>query len=542
MLTTPTAKPKTTTLLTLGLMFVMTIGFVAPIAAQVSRVDATEDQELVPSNNARDDQFGDSAAIDGDTLVIGTRLTDDGGADSGAAYVFVRTGTVWREQAMLVASDGAQGDEFGESVSISGDTIVIGGPLDDSDETNSGSAYVFVRSGTTWTEQAKLIASDAEASDNFGRSVAIDGDTIAVSSPNNDDGATNAGSAYVFERSETTWTERAKLTSTEVDNFDNFGWSVAVDRNTVAIGSFRGAGSIAKSGAVHVFVRSDQAWEQQAQLSASDAAAFDSFGWSIDIDRDTIAIGAPTDDDDANDSGSAYVFERSGTTWIEQAKLTVSEPDRFDEFGHAVAIDQGTVVGGARFGEDTESNSGAAYVFAGRGSESARCNGLDVTVDIGAGDRPTDGPDVILGTDGDDVINAGDGRDVICAGDGDDVINAGQGRDTVLAGPGDDFVSGGRGKDTIFGGDGNDDLLGNEGTDTIFGGDGNDEIRGGQKADLIIGGTGDDNLVGGLQPDVLDGGIGLDAIDGGGGDDTCYDDPMGLIETTTSCEIQGPSS
>jgi len=185
----------------------------------------------------------------------------------------------------------------------------------------------------------------------------------------------------------------------------------------------------------------------------------------------------------------------------------------------------------------------------------ATCNGLRVTVDLSRGQQPTEGDDVILGTAGDDAINAGAGRDIICGlggddiihggdgadtilgGDGGDVISGGQGRDIVFAGSDDDFVSGGKGKDTLRGGDGDDDLRGNEGTDTIAGGDGDDLIRGGQKADVLNGGLGQDVLVGGTRPDVLDGGPDLDRYDGGGGADTCVAD-RAHVEEARSCEAQ----
>ena len=182
------------------------------------------------------------------------------------------------------------------------------------------------------------------------------------------------------------------------------------------------------------------------------------------------------------------------------------------------------------------------------------CNGIPVTVDIGAGDRPTSGDDVILGTEGpdtinalegrdlicglggDDVINAGDGADIVLGGEGNDVINAGQGRDVVYGEADDDFVSGGKGKDTLSGGSGNDDLRGNQGTDSLIGGTGDDLLRGGQKADLLSGGNGADSLVGGTRPDVLDGGSGIDEYDGGGGLDTCLADPANRPETRRNCE------
>ena len=194
------------------------------------------------------------------------------------------------------------------------------------------------------------------------------------------------------------------------------------------------------------------------------------------------------------------------------------------------------------------------YFFTVRTDQPSFCNGELVTVDLAQGHFTTAGDDVILGTDGPDVINAGDGNDLICAGGGDDIINAGngadivfggdgddqiqlgQGRDSANAGSGDDFVSGGRGKDTINGGAGNDDLRGNEGTDTINGGNGNDLLRGGQKADVISGGGGDDELVGGTRPDFLDGGAGLDRYNGGAGSDICTSDPNGLVEVTQACE------
>ena len=189
--------------------------------------------------------------------------------------------------------------------------------------------------------------------------------------------------------------------------------------------------------------------------------------------------------------------------------------------------------------------------------EPTTCNGLAVTVDMAAGERPTDGDDVILGTEGPDVIMAGGGRDVICGlggddridggdrkdvifgGGGDDVINGGQGADVINAGSGDDLVAGGRGKDIIDGQGGDDDLRGNDGTDTLYGGGGDDLLRGGQKADTIYGERGNDTLFGGTRPDVLDGGAGNDSYDGGrSATDSCLRDPAGLAEVAVSCELR----
>ena len=158
----------------------------------------SQQAKLTASDAAEFDLFGNSVAVSGDTAVVGNRGDADGGLDSGSAYVFVRSGTTWSQQAKLTASDAAEFDLFGNSVAVSGDTAVIGADFDDDAGLNSGSAYVFVRSGTTWSQQAKLTASDAAADDFFGDSVAVSGDTAVVGAPWDDDAGLNSGSAYVF--------------------------------------------------------------------------------------------------------------------------------------------------------------------------------------------------------------------------------------------------------------------------------------------------------------------------------------------------------
>jgi hypothetical protein len=155
----------------------------------------TEQQKLLATDGAADDSFGRSVAISGDTVIVGADQTDDAGLDSGSAYVFVRSGGVWTEQQKLLASDGAADDWFGRSVAISGDGA---GRNYEAAGLDSGSAYVFVRSGGVWTEQQKLLATDGAELDGFGNSVAISGDTAIVGAWDNDDAGTNSGSAYVY--------------------------------------------------------------------------------------------------------------------------------------------------------------------------------------------------------------------------------------------------------------------------------------------------------------------------------------------------------
>jgi hypothetical protein len=216
-------------------------------------------------------------AVDGDSAVIGASLDDDQGYASGSAYVFVRSGTGWSEQAKLLPSDGAAADQFGTSVAVDGDSAVVGAHWDDDQGFVSGSAYVFVRSGTGWSEQAKLLPSDGAAGDGFGVGVAVDGDSAVVGAPGDDDQGSASGSAYVFVRSGTTWSEQAKLLP-------------------------------------------------------SDGGAADHFGTSVAVDGDTVAVGAPGDDDQGSASGSAYVFElgllnQPPTIAADQPSVTVDEGD-----------------------------------------------------------------------------------------------------------------------------------------------------------------------------------------------------------------------
>ena len=200
------------------------------------------------SDGAASDEFGVSVAISGDTLVVGAHGDNDNGTNSGSAYIFTRSGTLaWTQQAKLTASDGAADDEFGGSVAISGDTVVVGAVWNDDNGTDSGSAYIFTRSGTAWTEQAKLTASDGAADDNFGNSVAISGDTVVVGAWHDDDNGTDSGSAYIYTRSGTAWTEQAKLMASDGAADDEFGDSVAISGDTVVVGAFHAMMTMAQT-------------------------------------------------------------------------------------------------------------------------------------------------------------------------------------------------------------------------------------------------------------------------------------------------------
>jgi hypothetical protein len=285
----------------------------------------SQQAKLTASDGNAGDWFGWSVAVDGDTAVVGAYQDDDNGASSGSAYVFTRSGSTWSQQAKLVASDGANNDFFGQAVAISGDTAVIGAYGDDGYQ---GSAYVFTRSGSTWTEQVKLTATVRAADDSFGRSVAISGDTVVIGAPQDDGSQPDSGSVYVYTGSGSTWGQQARLIANDGVTGDNFGFAVAVSGDTTVIGAYGADGMETDAGAAYIFTRGGSTWSQQVRLIASDGARNDSFGRSVGLSGDKAIIGAYADDDLGNQSGSAFVFDtcninsaQSGvwadpTTWV----------------------------------------------------------------------------------------------------------------------------------------------------------------------------------------------------------------------------------
>jgi hypothetical protein len=289
------------------------------------------------------DDFGNSVAISGSTAVIGA---PDSISTVGEAYVFVRSGTTWSQQAALTDPGATVGDQFGQSVAITGSTTVIGAP----GGSGAGVAYVFVRSGTAWAQQTELTAADAASGDDFGSSVAISGSTALVGNPFHN---SNTGTASVFVRSGTSWSQQTELTDPGATANDQFGHSVAITGSTAVVGTPGGAGT----GVAYVFVRSGTSWSQQAELTAVGGAAGDKFGSSVTVSGTTAVVGA-----DAGNAGTgaAYTFVRAGTAWTQQAELTASGGAAGDDFGHSVAIAGSTIVAGA---DGTSSSAGAAYLF-----------------------------------------------------------------------------------------------------------------------------------------------------------------------------------
>jgi hypothetical protein len=359
--------------------------------------------KLLASDGLTGDNFGRAVSIDGDTAVVGASSADPSGkASAGAAYVFVRSGTTWTEQAKLLADDGAADDTFGDSVSIHGDTLIVGASRADvGGIVNVGAAYVFVRSGTTWTQQAKLVASDRLAGDALGSSASLKLDTAVLGAPEADpSGRSSAGAAYVFVRSGTTWTQQAKLLASDGTAVDKFGIAISLSGETALIGASQADPGPA-TGAAYVFVRSGTTWAQQAKLVASDGLSSDYFGVAVSLSGDLAVIGAEYASlVGRSQAGTAYVYARGGTSWTQEAKLIAFDGAKDDGFGRSVALDTGTaVIGAPRAAISGKLYAGAAYAYrvsSTKGTGSACASAIECTsgfcVDGFCCDRACTGP------------------------------------------------------------------------------------------------------------------------------------------------------
>lgn len=378
----------------------------------------TRQAYLKASNTQSYDYFGSSVAIHGDMIVVGAPGEDGGsggvngnqaseafaqiGTSAGAAYVFVRQGTTWSQQAYLKAPVPVAQGNFGGSLAVNGDTVMVGA-------SNQHAAFVFARSGAVWSQQQTLAGSNTEQGDYFGHAMALSGNTAAISAPWEDatgNSSFDCGAVYVFTRpaAGAAWTQQACLNASNPGQRDYFGKSLALDGDTLAVGAeeedSNGTGvnsatqtdnTAIESGAVYVFTRAGSAWSQQAYVKAGNTGAGDLFGTSVALSGDSLLVGAVREDssatwvngnaanDNAADAGAAYLFKRVGTTWTQHAYLKASNTDAGDLFGNAVALSGDTALIGAEIedgasaginGDQTsnaQGDAGAAYLFTGLG-------------------------------------------------------------------------------------------------------------------------------------------------------------------------------
>ena len=421
--------PRNGSLADCAMVVLASCALLAAVAPARGQCSLNELAKLTAADGAQFDQFCASVSISGDTMLVGAKGDDDAGLNSGSAYVFTRSGGVWMQQAKLVAADGAEFDEFGVSVSVSGDTAIVGADVDDDAGPDTGSAYVFTRSGGVWTQQAKLTDPREGFFDYFGISVSISGDTAVIGEiRDTDDEGFVSGTAHVFTRSGGVWTHEARLTAADGGFLDFFGVSVSISGDTVVVGRDLDDDAGSDSGSAYVFTRSGGVWTQQAKLTAADAAAGDRFGFAVSVSDDTAVIGARGNDDAGSDSGSAYVFTRSGGVWMQQAKLTAADAAADDKFGFSVSVSGNKVIVGAHGDDGAGANSGSAYMFMRSGGvwmQQAELTATDADAEDNLGfSVSVDGETAVAGAIGGGAAGLSSGSAYVFSstdGDGDDV-------------------------------------------------------------------------------------------------------------------------
>ncbi|WP_249332002.1 FG-GAP repeat protein [Pseudoalteromonas rubra] len=255
------------------------------------------------------DAFGQSLALTDTTLVIGAPRNDTKANDAGAAYIFQRTGNGWRYHSKIMASDGTAGDLFGIDVAVDGNTIVVGADLHDKTAENAGAVYVYVLKDNQWQQQAKLMASDGGDTDIFGVRVAISGDTALISARRDDvEGlGVDAGSAYIFERNGTRWTEAQKLTSPDGAADDRFGRGVALSGDMAIISAMNHDAQGKDTGALYVYKKRADGWYYSSKVVAKNAQPGDQLGWNVGLSDGKAVIATPHHDANGKESGAVYV-------------------------------------------------------------------------------------------------------------------------------------------------------------------------------------------------------------------------------------------
>lgn len=322
----------------------------------------TLQQTFTGSNTEGGDFFGTDVAMDenGTTCVVGAPAEDTGATQAGMVYVFTLSENTWTQTAQLQTGDTrANYDSFGQSVSIYNGTIAASAPQKD----GQGACYIFTGSGSSWTQQAKLVSSDIASNDQFGRAISLWGDSVLVGAYYEDPSNVNlAGSAYVFTRSGSSWSQQAKLTASDAAASDVFGSEVCLVGDTAIVGAYNNDDDGTNSGSAYVYARSGSSWSQQQKLTASDASDNHAFGAAVAInktDEDVVVVGAY-----GNSGGKAYTFTRSGSTWTQQQVFTRSDVESTDAFGGAVAVDNSSIIIGDYQGDEGGyTSSGAAFVF-----------------------------------------------------------------------------------------------------------------------------------------------------------------------------------
>jgi hypothetical protein len=383
--------------------------------------------KIQASDKQQSDYFGWSVSMssDGTRVIVGAYSEDTGGDATGAAYIFALSGGSWSQEAKIQSSDIQASDYFGYRVSMSGDgtKVIVGANQESTGATYAGAAYIFAYSSGSWSQEAKIQASDKQADDEFGQSVSMssDGTKVIVGAWQEDTGGSNAGAAYIFALSGGSWDTGTKIQASDKQDSDRFGYSVSMnsDGTKVIVGAWQDDTGGSNAGAAYIFALSGGSWSQQAKIQASDKQAHDYFGYSVSMSSDgtKVIVGAFAEDTGGGSAGSAYIFALSGGSWSQQAKIQASDPEANDRFGRSVSMNSdGTkVIVGAWLEDTGGTNAGAAYIFAyssGSWSQQQKIQASDKQADDYFGQSVSmsgDGTKVIVGADREDTgaTNAG---------------------------------------------------------------------------------------------------------------------------------------
>lgn len=325
-------------------------------------------QKINPPTPETNAAFGSAVAIDGDWLVVGSPFATSGdGAASGQTYTYNFTGATWALQQTLDPVNRSANDNFGASAAIEGTTLVVGSRTADTLQPASGAAYVFTRTGSVYSEQQRLVASDGLTADNFGVAVGLSGDSVIVGANFARISALDAaGAAYVFTRTGSVWSQQQKLVAPTAGELDEYGSDVDIEGNTAIVGHRNEDSAFANSGAARIYTRSGSTWTLHTTLTAADAANDDFFGITVALEGGFALVGAYTDDRTGLiDAGAAYLFERNqSNVWSQKDKYLASDANTNDQFGFEVALAPGFGLVGAPLDDNANGvDAGAAYVF-----------------------------------------------------------------------------------------------------------------------------------------------------------------------------------
>ncbi len=326
-------------------------------------------QKLIASDLSSTDQFGGSVSLSGDRALIGAVNYDDvtNGSNSGAAYIFDYNGSIWQESAILTASGGSSSDNIGNSVSLDGDIALVGARNfdDNNNGINTGSAYLFERdSGTDiWSQSHQFLASDGADDDRYGIDVSLSSGRVLIGADQTDEGFNSSGSAYVYEHDGSIWVE-TKLLAEDAATGDRFGATVSIENNRLLVGAGNGEVVGVNTGSAYIYDYDSAMtqWNFTQEIAADDITTNSSFASSLALSADRVIVGNFQDSDNGSQSGAAYVFDLDVGTWQQSQKI-ITQGAVDDNFGYAVSMDGNRALIGAPFDGENGPTSGAAYIF-----------------------------------------------------------------------------------------------------------------------------------------------------------------------------------